>query len=34
VTGNEYPPKYVVAVADHIANGDEISTKDLNATGA
>lgn len=24
--GKRYPPKYVIAVADHLANGKEIST--------
>ena len=29
--GKRYPPKYVVAVADHIANGTDISTEGFNA---
>ncbi len=29
--GKRYPPKYVVAVAAHIANGTEVSTEGLNA---
>lgn len=32
--GKKYPPKYVVAVADHIANGTEISTEAFNAVEA
>ena len=32
--GKRYPPKYVVAVADHIANGVEISTGGFNAVEA
>ena len=32
--GREYPPKYVVAVADHLANGTNISTEGFNATEA
>ena len=32
--GKKYPPKYVVAVADHIANGTDISTKGFNAVEA
>ena len=32
--GRRYPPKYVVAVADHLANGTEISTEGYNATEA
>ncbi|MDE6728253.1 MAG: AAA family ATPase [Oscillospiraceae bacterium] len=32
--GKKYPPKYVIAVASHIANGSEISTKDYNAVEA
>ena len=32
--GKRYPPKYVVAVADHIANGTEISTEGFNAVEA
>ena len=30
----KYPPKYVVAVADHIGNGKEISTEGFNAVEA
>ena len=29
--GKKYPPKYVVAVADHLANGVEISTSGFNS---
>jgi hypothetical protein len=29
--GKKYPPKYVVAVADHLANGTEISTSGFNS---
>jgi hypothetical protein len=29
--GKKYPPKYVVAVAAHIANGTDISTEGFNA---
>lgn len=32
--GKNYPPMYVVAVADHIANGTEISTEGFNAVEA
>lgn len=32
--GKKYPPKYVVAVAAHIANGVEISTEEFNAVEA
>ena len=32
--GKKYPPKYVVAVADHIANGTDISTGGFNAVEA
>ena len=32
--GKRYPPKYVVAVADHLANGVEISTDGYNAVEA
>jgi hypothetical protein len=32
--GKKYPPKYVVAVADHIANGTDISTEGFNAVEA
>lgn len=32
--GKKYPPKYVVAVADHIANSTEISTEGFNAVEA
>ena len=32
--GKMYPPKYVVAVADHLANGTEISTAGFNAVEA
>lgn len=32
--GKRYPPKYVVAVADHLANGTDISTEGFNAVEA
>ena len=32
--GNKYPPKYVIAVANHLANGVEISTEDFHGTEA
>lgn len=32
--GKKYPPKYVIAVADHIANGKEIATEGFNAVEA
>lgn len=32
--GKKYPPKYVVAVADHLANGTDISTNGFNAVEA
>lgn len=32
--GKKYPPKYVVAVADHLAHGVEISTSSFNAVEA
>lgn len=32
--GKKYPPKYVVAAADHIANGADISTDGFNAMEA
>ena len=32
--GKRYPPKYVVAVADHLANGAEISTESFTALDA
>lgn len=32
--GKRYPPKYVVAVADHLANGTDISTDGFNAVEA
>jgi len=32
--GNSYPPKYVIALADHLANGAIISTKGFNPTEA
>ncbi len=32
--GKRYPPKYVVAVADHIANGTDVSTEGFNAVEA
>lgn len=32
--GKRYPPKYVVAVADHLANGTDIATNGFNAVEA
>ena len=32
--GKKYPPKYVIAVADHIANGTDIATDKFNAVEA
>lgn len=32
--GKKYPPKYVVAVADHLANGTDISTESFNSVDA
>lgn len=32
--GKKYPTKYVVAVADHLANGTEISTEGVHGTDA
>ena len=32
--GNQYPPKYVIAVADHLANGTDIITDGFNAVEA
>lgn len=32
--GKKYPPKYVIAVADHLANGTEIATQGYNAVEA
>jgi hypothetical protein len=32
--GKKYPPKYVIAVANHIANGEEITTQGYNAVEA
>ena len=32
--GKRYPPKYVIAVADHIANGVDVSTEGYNAVEA
>ena len=32
--GKKYPPKYVVAVADHLANGMDISTESFNSVEA
>ena len=32
--GKKYPPKYVIAVADHLANGSAISTDAFNAVQA
>lgn len=33
-SGKKYPPKYVVAVADHLANGADISTESFNSVDA
>ena len=32
--GKKYPPKYVVAVADHLANGTDISTESFDSVDA
>lgn len=32
--GKKYPPKYVIAIAAHIAHGTDISTEDFNAVEA
>ena len=32
--GKQYPPKYVIAVADHLANGGNINTNGFNAVEA
>lgn len=32
--GKKYPPKYVIAVADHLANGTDISVEGFNAVEA
>ena len=32
--GKKYPPKYLVAVADHLANGTEISTESFSSVDA
>ena len=32
--GKRYPPKYVVAVADHLANGTDISTEGFHGIEA
>mgnify|MGYP004555992807 FL=1 len=32
--GKKYPPKYVIAVADHLANGTDISTESFNSVDA
>ena len=32
--GKKYPPKYVVAVADHLANSMDISTESFNSVDA
>lgn len=32
--GKKYPPKYAVAVADHLANGTDISTESFNSVDA
>ena len=33
-SGKKYPPKYVIAVANHLANKEEISTEGYNAVEA
>ena len=32
--GKKYPPKYVVAIADHLANSTDISTESFNSVDA
>ena len=32
--GKKYPPKYVIAIADHLANGTDIATEGYNAVEA
>ena len=32
--GKKYPPKYIIAVADHLANGTDIATEGYNAVEA
>ena len=32
--GKKYPPKYVLAIADHIAHGTEITTENFNSISA
>ncbi len=32
--GKRYPPKYIIAIADHLANGSEISTDGFHGTEA
>lgn len=32
--GKKYPPKYVIAVADHLANGSDLSTDEYNSIEA
>ena len=32
--GKRYPPKYVIAVANHLANGADISTDEYNSIEA
>lgn len=32
--GNTYPPKYVIAVANHLQNGEEIDVSGYNAVEA
>lgn len=34
VDGKKYPPKYVIGVANHIVNGEEITTRGYNAVEA
>ena len=34
VDGKKYPPKYVIGVANHIVNGEEITTQGYNAVEA
>ena len=33
-SGNKYPPKYVIAVANHLANNTDIATENFNAVEA
>ena len=33
-SGKKYPPKYIIAVANHLANHEDISTEGFNAVEA